>query len=241
MKMMRRTSAWSNGKAQRRKMLRATALATAISALPLTVCHGQLTLNIGSFNLQPNTSGQVVEIDITSPGGINVSGLTLQLQVGDGGPELGGTAGPRITAVDILTGTAFQGNNTGQIDVGNNLANNPQAVIFNTSTSSGTVPLDAGPNHPIAFVTLSTVGLTSPNSWVFHGDVFGDPTKYFASGGASIVPTIIDGQLTVVPEPRGPIAVGALLAIGCCCRWLRRRGASGSGASVASSSRQASL
>src|SRR4051812_41710888 len=89
---------------------------------------------VGNHHLAANTPGQEITILVT--GGDAVEGLNLNVQVGDGGPPLGGsTVAPFITNLDILSGTIFSTNNTGQVDV----ASFPLFANSTTTTGKATV------------------------------------------------------------------------------------------------------
>ena len=74
-----------------------------------------LTISIGDHLLEPDRPDQ--QIAIVVAGGLPVQGVELNLQVADGGPELGGLQdGPAIQDIDILNGTIFSSNNLGMTD-----------------------------------------------------------------------------------------------------------------------------
>ena len=69
-------------------------------------------VNAGTHVLAANMPGQQVPILVS--GSDAVSGVDLFVQVGDGGATVGGDdTGPRITQVDLVSGTIFAGNHTG--------------------------------------------------------------------------------------------------------------------------------
>jgi hypothetical protein len=165
--------------------------------------HGA-TILVGEHNLLPDTPGQTIQIFVT--GGNAVQGLNFNGQVADGGPEVGGSIdGPNITSADILTGTIFGSNNTGQQDPGSF----PQLAIRTTSTSSGTVTADG----LLATLSIDTTGFLK-GSWPLKlGDTLNGPTDF-----AGIPITITDGSIAV-PEPAG----AALLLIAGAGVTTRRR------------------
>jgi len=179
----------------------------SLSFLPCA-CHGQLVIDVGTFTLQPNASNQVVELFVsnTSSDPISVDALALNLQVADGGPEVGyildngaHIRGPHITAVNLLSGTAFQSINSpyGQTDTGSA----PQLALYSTTAPHGTVSLAPG-KHRLALITLDTTIPMDPGPWDFSlGNTLAGPTSYFVQDAPNMVPTILDGSLVLAPEP----------------------------------------
>ena len=217
LKIIRNSSTWSG------KALKGRVAVAALLAGSLLACQGQLIINVGNTDLLPNTSGQVVNLFVQNTGvsAIDVAGLSINIQVADSGPPpgLGSISGPHITGVDILTGTVFQSNNSGQADAGSV----PQFANWTTSTSSGTVSLGAGTTTKLTTVTLDTTGFSSPATWAFNlGNTINGQTKYFDSVGNDILPTIIDGTISVVPEPAMVTGVSAVLCLGfAACRVFK--------------------
>ena len=172
-------------------------LALAARAQPL--------IQVGNYQLQPNTSGQ--ELDIIVHNGGVVEGLNLLLQLGDGGAALGGVNGsaPKIQDISITTGTIFDGNNTGRVfdDVPAN-----QFWQIHTTTASGTVLADG----ILARVVVDTTGFSNGVYQLLLGHIGGDSNANtdFAGVGA----TIINGTISI-PEPAAcaflPLAITALL------------------------------
>ena len=81
-----------------------------------------------------------------------MDGVEFFLQVADGGPEGGGSVdGPAITDVDILAGTIFDGNSTGEAGGGQLVR---QFWQSGTTTDSGTVIA----NGLLATATIDTTG-----------------------------------------------------------------------------------
>jgi hypothetical protein len=104
-----------------------------------------------SSTLQPNLAGQQVQFLVS--GIDSIAGEDLTFEINDG------TSGPTITAVNILTGTIFAANNTGQNGFGIPTSGTytGRVAIASTTTNSGTV-VD---NGLLATLTISTVGMSS--------------------------------------------------------------------------------
>jgi hypothetical protein len=205
--------------------MRGTELATRLTPNP--VAAGKLLLvDLGRIDLAPNQAGQWVTLNVqnVSGGPIEVSGLNFSLQIADTGPAseggFGEIDGPNIQAVDLVTGTVFDQNSPGtQIGGGP-----PQAGSWSTTTSSGTVVLEAGSTTRIANVQFDTTGLPSTGSWsvLLALDVpalpLNIPTTYTDPVGQEILVNYVVGEV-VVPEPWAVSLVSGLGLAG----WLAVR------------------
>lgn len=205
------------------------ALASLSFTLCLT-CDAALILSPGTVSLQPNQANQTVPFSINNTGSAqSVTGLEFWVQIGDGFHEVPGSSdnGPNLMAVNLVTGTAFAGNNGGQTDfLFSQLANSVVA------TSSGTVTLQPGPNA-LATLTFDTTGFFGGTWDLKFDDVFSvsgfKATRFGALDNGTVVPVglqIGDGQLAVIPEPSAIITacVLVLAAAGHALRrWQRRR------------------
>ncbi len=163
---------------------------------------------VGEHELLADTANQLIEIMVS--GGDSVQGLNLRLQVADGGthPDAGGSIdGPKISNVDLVTGTIFDGNNTGQ----NDLLSLPQVSVQSITTANGMVAADG----LLATVLIDTTGFTEGEFDLWAGDTLDGPTDF-----AGIPASITDGSIRIVPEPAS--FVGLLTGLGAICAALRR-------------------
>jgi hypothetical protein len=188
--------------------LLAAALVCASFTLPTA---GQIFIDVGDHNLLPDRAGQEVSIFVT--GGMPIAGLSLNVQIADGFPDVPGSLidGPDITGIDVETDTIFDSNNTGAVaPVGGS-----QLAFRYITTASGTVPADG----LLATFTFDTTGLFSGVFDFQLDNVFGlmgpgtGPTQFFDGVGAEIAPSILDGTLTIVPEPAQAASLIALSAL----------------------------
>ncbi|NJL30124.1 MAG: hypothetical protein HC898_00015 [Phycisphaerales bacterium] len=188
---------------------RVTALAFCLSLLMVTLADAQPIIHgpssatgLGNYNLLPDKPGQTISILVK--GGQAVQGLNFNIQIADGGPAAGGSIlGPSITAVDILTGTIFAANNTGNPQ-GNGILV-PQVAFYSTTTASGSVAAQG----LLASVTLDTTGFFAGTFDLILSNTINSSTN-FASMNPALSPTIIDGSITLVPEPMSlMIVIGA--------------------------------
>ena len=138
-------------------------------------------ITVGTHEFLPNMPNQTVQIHVT--GGRPIEGLNFNAQIGDGGPAVGGTAGPVITAVDLETGI-FAGNNDGQVDLGSI----PQLAMYSITTSSGSVVADG----LLATLTIDTTGFDiGEGPWVLAlGNTLNGSTDF-----AGVAASITDGYI----------------------------------------------
>jgi hypothetical protein len=106
---------------------------------------------VGNDILIPNRANQTIQLFVT--GGIQVAGLDLNAEIANGGTTVGGTPGPKITNVDLITGTIFASNHSTQANVPNVP---PQAYEGSITTASGSVAATG----LIATLTIDTTGFT---------------------------------------------------------------------------------
>lgn len=173
----------------KQRMMKQLICLLAVVAGSVSVSRGAAIV-VGHHELYSNLPNQKIQLFVT--GGDAVEGLNFNLQIGDGGPDLGGlTSGPRITAVDLLTGTIFDGNNTGEQDPGSY----PQLALRTTTTSTGTVSAQG----LLATITIDTTGYFMGTWPLSLSDTLNGPTDFAGHSAA-----ITNGTLqvtTVVPEP----------------------------------------
>ena len=164
---------------------------------------------VGEHELLADTADQLIEIMVS--GGDSVQGLNLRLQVADGGthPDAGGSMdGPKISNIDLVSGTIFDGNHTGQ----NDLLSLPQVWVQSITTANGTVAADG----MLATVMIDTTGFLDGEVFdLFVGDTLDGATDF-----AGIPVDVTEGLIRIVPEPAG--LFGLLIGMGMVCAALRR-------------------
>ncbi|MBI2928794.1 MAG: hypothetical protein HYY24_24285 [Verrucomicrobia bacterium] len=194
------------------KLLNLLAVTIALFGVGLVRTQAVIVVNVGDYDLLPDTLGQVITINVSGVSGL--AGLDFFIQVGDGFPDGGGTVdGPNVTNVDIQTGTLFDGNTPGQ----SALLGGPQARARFITTGTGTV----SGSGLLATATLDTTGFTALQTWDLKltGTINGD-TTFNNDLGDPLAATIVNGSITVVPEPAAGVVVASLLLAG---GWLLRR------------------
>lgn len=209
-------------KAVRRNAVLGLQRASALMFLASVSAEAQITVNVGTHNLLPNTAGQEIQLNVSGSG--LLAGLNFFVQVEDGFPDFGGTMdGPNITGVDVIgtvsAPTIFFGNNTGQTDPGSGA----QIGIRNITTASGTIT----PNGLLAILTIDTTGFNSGTFGLTLSNG-GIPAETEFVGLSGLLPaTLFDGflNITPVPEPSSVamVAGGALAAFGFARRFRRGR------------------
>ena len=192
----------------------------SVSAFLTAACPvcGAIIVDVGDHPLLENTPGQEIEIKVQ--GGDQVQGLNFYVQIGDGGPEVGGTPGPAIQSVDILTGTIFENNNVGQTDFDAPFGDPdilPQWEGVTTVTQTGTIAAEG----LLGTITIDTTGFffAGQRSWPLRmtGTANGD------SDFAGLPISIANGSIEILPEPSALILLG-IGAVGLVAyRWRGRK------------------
>ncbi len=144
------------------------------------------SIDVGTHLLVAGEPDQ--SIPIRASGGLLVDGMNFRIQIGDGSGQV---PSPAFTPpLDLMTGTIFEGKNTGQLDT----TIQPQWASARIETTPGqTVPADG----LIATVTVSTVGI-APGTWplIMSSTVLG-PADFL-----TLPADITDGQIVVKHRPQ---------------------------------------
>jgi hypothetical protein len=197
-------------------------LATALFVFTSTA-DAQITLSYGTVdasgnvvvNLMPNMAGQRVDFfasGIAATGGTD--GMELDLQVEDGGTDLGGTGvGPTMTGIDLTSGTIWSGFGDTQTDV----------VTFplarQSTVDTGSVVTTDG---LVGAVFFDTTGFNSGTFDFRVNGVSGAFDTTFFRGGVALPTESTNGFLRIseaVPEPSSLAMLSVIGLIG----FARRR------------------
>ncbi len=119
----------------------------------------------------------------------------------------GSIDGPKISNIDLVSGTIFEGNHTGQ----NDLLSLPQVSVQSITTANGTVAADG----MLATVMIDTTGFMDGEFDLWVGDTLDGATDF-----AGISAVITEGTIRIVPEPAS--LFGLLAGTGMICAALRR-------------------
>jgi len=191
-------------------------LDTSGSQQPVFPAAVEATIDVGIHTLLPNTPGQLIPVHVVIGDGTpGTGGVTLNAQVGDGGPERvnvpvdpplpPGEDGPEITHVELLDGGAFGPTIFGA--VGNfghfgTVGEIPQFFGQNTATITGAVP----PNGLLAVLTIDTTGFfAGEGPWDLSlGDTLSGSTRLDDdTPEVNPVPLVITDGLVKFDDPPG--------------------------------------
>jgi len=150
------------------------------------------TIVVGNHVLIP-LPGQSFTIPVS--GGTAVSGVNFNAEVANGGTANGGTPGPAITGVNLISGTIFASNNAGQQ---NATATPTQFFSGLTITNSGTVSA-SGTLATMTFDPSNFIGGTFSLKLggLSNGNFSGDTDFTVAPDYSPIPATITNGNLIV--------------------------------------------
>jgi len=205
-------------------MVRYLAFVAAVLAVN---CASGATIVVGTHELLPNTPGQTIPISVS--GGDSIQGLDLMVGIGEVKTAASPAPynGPTITGIDVITGTIFASNNTGQ---GGNFFSG-QYAYGGTTTSSGTVSADG----LIGTITVDTTGWNSgsgPWALTLYGTTYDPPEIPYQTDLPPLSSVAItNGWITLqeeVPEPASMFMMAAMMAGGVPAMLVyrrRRRGA----------------
>ncbi len=153
-------------------------------------------VTLGNYQLLPNTPNQTIPIYVT--GGALVAGMNFNLQVGDGGPAHGGTPGPVFTNVDLVSNTIFQNDHAPPTNLGSQP--DPQVLTWDIVTANNGDYVSA--NGLLATVTVDTTGFTNGETFPLEiNNTLNGRTNFVYDGVTPVPSTLVDGQITVLPEP----------------------------------------
>ncbi len=178
----------------------------------------------GTNQLQENKANQQIGIFVSGSG--DLTGMTFNLQIGDGG-DVGSSSSrtgpifqgapvltsPPYPMVDFVTGTIFQSNQ--QSPYGDVYE---QLIALTQMTSSGTINVNSTTPKLLATVTIDTTGFFAKdvaNPWkLTMADTLNGSSNFIASDSSGFG-QFIDGTLTLVavPEPGMFSLLAAFLAM----------------------------
>lgn len=190
---------------------RLLAAALVAAAMLAGTAKADVAVSVGDLVLSANQANQVRQFYFTGSGSIDA--FEFDIQIGDGGAELGGTSmGPRITAIDLKTGTFASGGAQA------NVVSFPLACQSTVDMSSP-VSVSGG---LLATVTFDTTGmLIASTQPLLLSGVAGSYSTRFLNGVTPVGSTITNGTISVVvPEPAslGILSLAAVAMLGRCWR-----------------------
>lgn len=150
---------------------------------------------------------------------LELLGVTLNLQIGDGGFEAGGfESGPPILGLNLFAPTSlFAANNNGAGGGGSIV---PQVYEAGTLSQPGsTVTLGTGQTL-LGVARINTLNTFEGQTWTFTLDTLNGATGLIDASGNSVPVILRGGFLAAVPEPIETAAAMAGL-LGLYCGWRR--------------------
>lgn len=185
--------------------------AVPLAALVLTaVIAGSASaapiINVGSHDLQENTPGQVIYLQVT--GTEDVTAFNLKAQIGDG---TGPNPEPIFEAVGFGGGMWDAHANTvtgGPIGGAKQFAQ--ASVAFNST-------VDVTADGLLVALTIDTTGFFEGESFplLLKSTQIGADSDFVQIGGGTLAPEITNGTINIVPEPASMslLALAGLMAL----------------------------
>lgn len=208
------------------KSLTLPALCATALALGTHVGNAGLYLRAGDHVLQPNQSGQTVQILLENDGvsSVDVDTFEFFAIIGDGGPFAdSAVAVPTITGYDLHTDTPFASNFLPEVTT----SGGDGVIQAYISAASGSVSIAPG-TMPIATLTVDTTGFqVGDDPWILALQSFTmGISSQLVRLGEPVAAELLSGEMTLaaVPEP-APMAVAAGLGLLGFALWRRYRSA----------------
>jgi hypothetical protein len=196
---------------------------TLLAALCCAQTAWAASIVVGNHNLLPNTPGQEIGIFIT--GGDPIQALNFRVLLGDGGPVLGGDDdGPSISGSIYGPGMIFEHNHSAF----SNQSIPPFFVDLQTLVIGQTSLAAEG---LLGSVIVNTTGKYS-GSWTltmseeggFANTGLQGAGTTLAFGSDVIEVDILDGSITIVPEPSSLVLLGFFgIGLASYARRVRKR------------------
>jgi hypothetical protein len=195
-----------------RKVFLALGMVLCLGAL----AQGAITVSTGGpYVFAAGTTGNIVLITGVASAGEMVGGMNFVVGTGNQG-----AGQPIISSVDILTGTVFAANNTGQFPVG--FPAPGTVVVYSVTTAAGTV----SPTGLLGTLQISTVGVPVGIYALNLKKNVGFPQPTFNFAPTAVVrddfTTDATAYIQVVPEPTS-VVLGLFAAAGLGAVVIRRR------------------
>jgi hypothetical protein len=187
------------------------------------VAYGVPVITVGNWTLDYNTAGQTVDfvtkapIQLQATGADAVNGMNLRNLI-NGGVAMA----PFITAMDISSAaTLFTGGFNGINAAPDGVAGGGSSGLT-TAASMLVFSAVAANARPFAIYTFDTTGVApGVYTWQLDNHPLGTPTTFTSLAGA-IPTTLINGTITVVPEP-GTVVLGLFAVAGLFAVVARKR------------------
>ncbi|MCX6878621.1 MAG: hypothetical protein NTW21_33120 [Verrucomicrobia bacterium] len=178
-------------------------LVCLLHAMAIPMALAGLSINLGTISIPAGTATHTVDVMVT--GGDALTDMVAYFQIGDGGPLVGGTPGPKITSID-LTGSIWStaaGGHTRTGDMDDNLTYPTQFQEMNVSLNVAGQSV-AG-NGRLCKLILNTAGFSGTYALKMSATLGGDTT--FKHGAATVALAVTNGSLAIgstLPPPLAP-------------------------------------
>lgn len=175
---------------------------------------GAAVINVGSNTVPQNATSAQVNISVT--GGDAVTGFNLAAVLGNG---TAAGAEPTFTSVSFAGGTIWDA--AANTVTGGPVAGAPQdaqaSVVFNSAGTS------TAANGLLVKLFINTTGFAPGSTFPLRlgSNEIGNSTFIPSGTGGTVTPTIVNGTITVVPEP-AVAGVAGLASLGLLARRHRR-------------------
>jgi hypothetical protein len=170
-------------------------LAVALLSVSAMCSRAALTLQVGTVSV-PAGSTNLVQLSVTVAGGDQFTDVVGFIQVGDGGPLMGGTAGPLITAVSFAGSVVSQP--AGGFSSFSTI--NLPAMVYDPSVSLNNSGVYAVGNGLLMTLTLDVSGVSQGLYEVKFARSLG-PDTAFQRAGQPVPVTIVNGSLAIGTTP----------------------------------------
>ena len=189
---------------------RATFALFLLAILASQATAAPLTIEVGNWVLLPNTPNQHIPIYASGGDGldeVNEIDIVVQLSFGD---QFSPPGVPKITNVDVVSGTIFDGHSTDPAP-GTVSFNYDQFWLVSALSDLSGLPL---PDHSlIATITIDTVGVNGSSTYpiiLSSNNSMETGSSYWTESGFHEF-IVTDGSITSIPEPSSLTILGAAL------------------------------
>ena len=171
-------------------------------------------ITVGDHDIAPNTTTEIQILIQREGSDSDLFGASLALQVTEGTT----LAGPAIDSVDLITGTLFATHDVAVEEIISG-SDPPQHAFWEVLTNDLS-PIAIPQDGLLATVRIDATGFTegmtynlTASSFIANGGAIG--TLLIDTNGEEVTPTVIDGTITITPEPAAFTlwAVSGLLAM----------------------------
>ena len=182
-------------------------LGVALLIISVNVTNAS-TITVGSHHLLPETANQPIVVSIAHDGATTEAarGMNLRAQIGDGNglssePAFHGTLGS-FGGLD-LTGSIWDGLAGGSTVSGNGVPRTGFGSLGSVDLTSDNPSENVSTNGTLLTLLVDTTGFGTPDTFdlSLSGTALGDTTLVAADGTAFAPLDIVNGSITIVPEP----------------------------------------